>query len=155
YSSLSVGSHHFFADAKDAAGNSDPTGATYSFQVQPPLTTSITSMTPSGSLISSASISFSFTANIAGSTFQCSLDGATKSACTSPMSYSKLADGAHTFAVFASFSGATDTTGASRSWTIDTTPPSVTSVSTSVTSTSMIINWTTSEPATTGLNWGV
>jgi hypothetical protein len=42
--------------------------------------------------------SFTFSANEAGSTFECKLDAETYSACTPPKSYSNLAEGPHTFA---------------------------------------------------------
>src|SRR5207244_9540997 len=71
------------------------------------------------------SASFSFTSSKTGSTFQCKLDGGTNTTCTSPQSYTGLAAGSHTFTVTA-----TDTAGntgtASSTWTIDTTPPTVT-----------------------------
>src|SRR5207244_4436484 len=71
------------------------------------------------------SASFSFTSSKTGSTFQCKLDGGTNTTCTSPQSYTGLAAGSHTFTVTA-----TDTAGntgnASATWTIDTTPPTVT-----------------------------
>jgi large repetitive protein len=74
----------------------------------------------------STSGAFSFADTQSGVTFQCSLDGAAYSACSSPKSYSGLAAGSHTFAV-----RATDTHGktsgtTSFTWTIDLAPPSTT-----------------------------
>src|SRR5207253_315980 len=60
-----------------------------------PPDTTIKSTPPNPSYVSDAS--FSFTANEAGSTFQCQLDGAGWSACLSPKSYSRLGLGLHTF----------------------------------------------------------
>jgi len=85
---------------------------------------------PSGP-VSSTTATFAFSSSESGSTFACSLDGATATACTSPTSYAGLADGAHAFAVAATdSSGNADLTPATRSWTVntnvvDTTPPSV------------------------------
>jgi hypothetical protein len=79
---------------------------------------------PSGT-VNSTSAAFAFTSTVGGSTFSCVLDGGTPTACTSPASYSSLADGAHTFSVAASANGQTDPTPASRAWTIDSTPPTV------------------------------
>ncbi len=81
---------------------------------------------------SSASASFSFTGadNVTPSaelTFQCSLDGAAFSACSSPQSYLSLADGAHSFQVRAQdAAGNLDPTPASFSWSIDTSAPLIT-----------------------------
>jgi hypothetical protein len=154
YSGLAVGAHTFRAVATDALGNVDPTGANYSFQVVPPLSTSITSVSPSQSLTNQTSISFTFSASISGSTFKCSLDGGAKTSCSSGVTYSGLSSGTHTFAVFASNGSQTDATGASYTWTIDAVVPAVTSVTTSVTSNSATITWVTSKPTTTGMNWG-
>ncbi len=78
---------------------------------------------PSGT-IASASASFSFTSSETGSSFQCALDSSGWSPCSSPKAYSSLADGAHTFAVKATdAAGNTDATPATRSFTVDTTPP--------------------------------
>src|SRR5207253_1284485 len=69
-----------------------------------PPDTLITAGPSQGAIVASASASFSFsgTDNLtpAGNlTFQCSLDGAAFAACTSPVSYSALAEGSHTFSV--------------------------------------------------------
>jgi hypothetical protein len=67
---------------------------------------------------------FEFTSSEAGSTFECSLDSAAFSPCSSPAEYTGLADGPHSFEVRATDgSGNTDSTPASYSWTIDTTAP--------------------------------
>jgi len=81
---------------------------------------------PSGT-VNSSSASFTFTSTIQGSTFACSLDGGAATTCTSPAPYSGLSDGSHTFSVAATANGVTDPTPATASWTVDTTPPVVTS----------------------------
>jgi uncharacterized delta-60 repeat protein len=56
--------------------------------------------------------------------FTCSLDGAPFAACTSPHAFAGLSDGVHSFAVRATDrSGNVDPTPATRTWTIDATPP--------------------------------
>jgi hypothetical protein len=78
---------------------------------------------PSGT-VSSASASFGFSSSETGSTFQCSLDGAAFASCASPKDYTGLSEGSHTFEVKATdAAGNTDTTPASRSWTVNTTAP--------------------------------
>jgi len=98
YSGLAQGGHTFRVKAIDGASNADPTAATRSFTVDttPPNTT-ITSG-PSGT-IHVRTASFGFTSSEAGSHFQCRLDGAAFSACTSPRGYGGLANGSHTFRV--------------------------------------------------------
>jgi hypothetical protein len=78
---------------------------------------------PSGT-VSSASASFGFSSSETGSTFQCSLDGAAFASCASPKDYTGLSEGSHTFEVKATdAAGNTDTTPASRSWTVNSTAP--------------------------------
>jgi len=76
---------------------------------------------------SSTTASFSFTSTETGSTFECQLDGGGYSSCTSPVNYSGLTEGNHTFEVRATdVAGNTDPTPARYTWTIDITAPAVT-----------------------------
>src|SRR5207302_10206833 len=96
----------------------------FAVDTTPPDTTLTAS--PSG-VTASTSATFSFTSSVPGSTFQCSLDGASATACTSPQTYTGLANGAHTFSVKAiDPAGNVDPTPAAASWTVDTTAPAVT-----------------------------
>ncbi len=81
---------------------------------------------PTGT-VSSASATFAFTATEANSTFKCKLDTEAEASCTSTKTYSGLAQGSHTFSVYATDpAGNPDTSRASRTWTVDTVPPTVT-----------------------------
>jgi len=71
----------------------------------------------------STSADFTFTSTVPGSTFECSLDEAAFTVCTSPKSYSKLKAASHNFTVRASSGGFTDPTPASFDWTIDKKVP--------------------------------
>ena len=108
---------------------------------------------PSGTL-NSTSASFTFTSTVQGSTFACSLDGATAIACTSPTAYSNLAAGQHTFTVAATANGLTDATPASQTWTIDLTPPTVTGTTPADTAsnvgTNAVVTATFNEPMAPG-----
>jgi myo-inositol-hexaphosphate 3-phosphohydrolase len=126
YSGLSAGAHTFQVGASDQNGV-DPTPASYTWTVgttpppgdtTPPETT-ITSGPPATS--TSTSASFAFTSSEANSTFQCSLDGATRAACTSPHAYTGLSIGSHTFNVWATdAAGNTDASAATQTWSIST-----------------------------------
>jgi hypothetical protein len=128
YSGLADGAHTFQARAVDPAGNQDPSPASYAWTIDAtPPNTSIGPSAPA-SLTTATGATFDFSSSEPGSTFQCSLDGAAFAACSSPKTYSALADGSHTFQVRATDMAAnTDPTPASYTWTIDTTPP-VTSI---------------------------
>ena len=126
YSSLAESSHTFGVRAIDPAGNVDPTPATHSWAIDttPPNTTIDTA--PANPTNSTAA-SFSFSASEPGSTFECQLDGGGYSACTTPKSYSGLAEGSHTFQVRAvDQAGNADASPATHTWTIDTTAPNTT-----------------------------
>src|SRR5215208_1337452 len=130
YSALSDGSQTFQVRAKDAAGNVDATPASRTWTVDttpvdttPPQTTIDSG--PTGT-VNTSSASFGFSSSEAGSTFECSLDGAAFTSCSSPQNYSALSDGSHTFEVRATdAAGNVDTTPASRTWSVDTTAPTV------------------------------
>ena len=72
---------------------------------------------PSGS-VSDTSASFSFSAS-EPSTFECRLDGGAFAPCTSPVSYTDLTSGSHTFQVTATDGSLNvDASPAERSWTV-------------------------------------
>jgi hypothetical protein len=79
--------------------------------------------------------SFAFSSDETNSTFECSLDGVPFALCTSPKSYVNLSEGSsYTFQVRAiDGAGNTDLTPASRTWTMDTTPPNITNVPSDIT----------------------
>ena len=73
---------------------------------------------PSGT-VDSAFATFTFSSNESGSTFRCRLDAGSFEACSSPKSYSGLANGSHTFEVAAvDPANNVDPTPASRTWTV-------------------------------------
>ena len=73
---------------------------------------------PTGT-VASSSATFAFSASEPGSRFECSLDGTSFAACTSPATDSGLADGAHTFAVRAIDTARNaDPTPATANWTV-------------------------------------
>lgn len=80
---------------------------------------------PSGST-ASANATFKFTNSgfSATPTTECSLDGAAFGSCSSPEVYLSLAEGAHEFRVRGEDSSA-NTASATRTWTVDTTPPTL------------------------------
>jgi hypothetical protein len=112
-----------------------------------PPDTTITANPPA--LSNSSSASFSFTATKTGSTFSCRLDGSAFVGCSSPQTYNGLIDGSHTFEVRATDqAGNTDSTPASYTWTVDTQPPVISSVSASPGSGgSATITWSTTNEA--------
>ena len=72
----------------------------------------------------SASATFGFRASSGAATFSCRLDSGPATACTSPRTYTGLAQGPHSFAVTATVGGVSDPEPATWSWTVDTVAPS-------------------------------
>ena len=119
------------ADASHRCGHKGRT-CTPPADTTPPETT-ITSG-PSGT-ISSDSASFGFSSSESSSTFECRLDASSWAACSSPKSYSGLANGGHAFDVRAKdAAGNIDASPASWSFTVDVSPYSVSASPTSVAS---------------------
>jgi hypothetical protein len=87
--------------------------------------TSITSAGPPATT-NSTSASFSFSANKQVQGFQCALDGASFSGCSSPRVFNGLANGQHTFHVRAISQGGTAAAETTRTWTVDTVGPTTT-----------------------------
>lgn len=92
----------------------------------PPPTTTLTS-SPSGT-VATTTARFTFTASDAKASFACKLDTANWSDCSSPKSYSSLAQGNHTFSVAASNKSGTDTSPATATWKVDTVAPPAPSI---------------------------
>jgi len=132
FADLADGPHTLLVQARDAEGNLDPTPASHSWTVLAPPDTTIHSGPPaSPDTTTSTSATFTFDSNQANSTFMCSLDELGFDPCISPMTYTDLLIGDHTFEVQATNTrGQTDITPADYEWTIvaplDTTAPETT-----------------------------
>jgi large repetitive protein len=149
YSGLSEGAHSFEVRAVDGAGNVDPTPAAYTWTVDTVAPQTTISEGPPATT-ASASARFEFAASEPGSSFECSLDGAAFSTCSSPHAYTGLAAGQHELRVQATdAAGNADATPASRTWTVDTAAPQTTITEgppSTTTSTSARFAFAASEP---------
>ena len=124
--SLADGAHTFEVRATDPAANVDATPASRSFTVDTVAPQTTIDSGPSGAT-NDATPTFGFSANQAGSTFECRVDAGAWASCTSAHTTASLADGAHTFEVRATDpAGNVDATPASRSFTVDTAAPQTT-----------------------------
>lgn len=133
YAGLKDGVHIFKVIAINTIGQPDPSGGK-SF------TWTIDSVAPTVSVTSAVDVTKTTTLKTntltisvsEQSTLQCQLDAGSWAACTSPVSYSALADGAHTFSAKATDAAGNTGAATSVTWTIDSTPPVTTaSVNTS------------------------
>jgi CSLREA domain-containing protein len=124
YPLLAEGTHTFTVRAIDLVGNADPTPATFTWTIIAPadvLSTTVLSGPPA--VTDATTATFIFSASAQGSTFECALDGAGFAACTSPVEYTALSDGFHTFQVVATDpQGNQDPTPAAYTWTVTTQP---------------------------------
>lgn len=121
YSALAQGSHTFAVKALKGSDVSDPTAYTWKVDTVAPPAPSLTAK-PSN-LSNTANPSFVFTDAEPGVTFRCGLDGVTPGACTTPKSYSGLAQGSHTFAVLAVDAAGNVGITTTFTWAIDTIAP--------------------------------
>ena len=118
------GAHAFAVRARDRAGNVDSSPAIHAWLVDtsPPDTLLLSG--PSGPTPSTtAAFTFVSPDAGAGALFQCALDGAAFTACTSPHELVELSAGAHELAVRArDAAGNLDPTPATRAWTVEPPP---------------------------------
>src|SRR6478609_5358675 len=91
-------------------------------------TPTIDSAPPNPSATGSATLSFSDADPLV--TFMCQIDGGAFSPCTSPATYSGLGDGSHTFGVKAVDIVLNESDVASYTWSVDTAPPPVPTITT-------------------------
>ena len=125
YTGLADGGHTLRVQASDATGNtSGATAYSWTVDTTPPPAPTLTGAPPDPS--SSSSASFSFSDNESGVGFECALDGAAFTSCTSPRSYSGLANGGHSFQVKAVDSAGNRSSANAYSWTVDAAAPTVT-----------------------------
>ena len=119
---LADGSHTFFVRAFDAAGNVSPAASLqWTIDTVDPVVT-LTDEPPT--VTNQKTASFSFTSN-KSARFECALDaGFSPCSNTSPVVYTGLADGAHTFSVRAVAATIGPTT--KYTWTVDTVAPNTT-----------------------------
>lgn len=122
-SGLSNGPHSFTVIATDALGNVG-SPATLNWTVDSSLFAVAITGGPVGTVTEPAN-SFTFDSTISsGTTYMCKVDGGSFSLCSSPYATGPLADGTHTFSVYAINDAQTSNT-ASANWTVDTTGPLV------------------------------
>lgn len=120
---LASGLHALTATAEDTAGNVSAASSAVSVTVDTTAPdTSITAQPSADSNTDSAT--FEFSADEAVDRFECSIDGAAFSTCTSPLNLSGLDEEGHTFAVRAvDVAGNVDATPATYTWNVDTKAP--------------------------------
>jgi hypothetical protein len=122
YGPLGEGTHTFTVQATDEGGRTAaPVGHSWVIDLTGPAVT-ITAG-PTGT-ISTRTATFRFSSPESGLAFQCSIDSSDWIACTSPITYSGLPEGAHTFAVRAHDEVMNFTT-ATRTFIVDVPPEGV------------------------------
>ena len=137
--------HAYAVRSRDTAGN--PSVLSAAVSVTTPLPVPNTTITSSPTTpTASASATFTFTSTVILSTFTCKLDTGAATTCTSPMTYSGLISGSHTFSVYATAAGVIDPTPATATWTVDVIPPSTPGgfAATIASATSVTLKWTAS-----------
>jgi large repetitive protein len=115
YTGLNPGPHSFTVTSTDAAGNVGSASRSWTVDTTAP-ETNLTSAPASGP---AAAATFEFSSPDPGATFECALDGAIFTPCTSPVSFSGLGEGDHTFRVRAvDEAGNKDPQPAAHSWRV-------------------------------------
>jgi hypothetical protein len=123
FASLSEGGHTFTIQPT-GTGTVQPTTYSWTVDLTPP-TTQITGKP--AALSSSKTSTFTFTSPDPTATFLCTLNGGTRSPCTSPVTYTGLADATRSLLIQAvDPAGNVDTQAQPIVWTVDSTPPDTT-----------------------------
>lgn len=123
YDSLGDGSHTFTLTTTDPAGNTSPT-ANWVWTVDTATPTATITGSPPP-VTNEHPTTFTFTSSEPGSTFKCSKDDSSFSLCTSPKTYTWVAEGDHTFEVEAIDPSGNIGTPVSYAWTVDSAKPKV------------------------------
>ena len=125
FTGLADGPHTVTFRAEDAVGNQDATPATRTFTVDTTAPDTTIDSGPSGTITTGqATFTFSGTPLSDTEKFQCRIDAGSFADCTSPQSFTGLAEGPHTVSFRAEDAvGNQDATPAARTFTVDTTPP--------------------------------
>ena len=119
YSGLSEGSHTFRVRAVDASGTVDPSPEEWQWTIARKTPETHITSGPEYTTTSSKA-TFTFTSDDPDATFACALDDEGFSSCVSPVTYSRLSEGSHTFQVRAvDATGTVDPSPATRSWRVD------------------------------------
>ena len=127
YSSLSNGSHTSTVEAKDPSGNYTTASRTWNVDAIEPETTLTGDGPAEGSTVSSRNATFSWSGSPDTQKYLCRVDyGSVIDPCSSPRSVFSLADGTHTFFVWAQdTNGNVESSPARRTWTVDGTAPAL------------------------------
>ncbi len=122
FTGLSEGQHKFSVQGS-GTGATAPPPVEYDWTVDlTPPTTVVTQKPPA--LSNSSTATFAFNSPDTTATFRCSLNGASPQPCTSPVTYTGLADATRTLWIQAvDLAGNVDTQAQPIAWTVDTTPP--------------------------------
>ena len=113
---LTDGPHALLVEATDAAGNVEPTPATYSWSVDTAAPTTFIAQGPTGQHLE---LPFVFGANKPGVTFRCEVDTGPWEPCTSPFTRIPRKPGTHTFRVVATDAlGNVDPSDHAYTWTV-------------------------------------
>ena len=125
---IADGAHSFAVRAHDRAGNVDASPAIFAWSVDTSTPDTQLIAGPSGPQAATMA-QFTFFSPDAGggATFECKLDAGAFAACTSPRDLVALTEGSHTFQVRVRDAvGNLDPSPATRTWTVDLTPPETT-----------------------------
>jgi large repetitive protein len=116
------GVHTFYVRAFDIAGNaSTATSFQWTIATASP---AVATIGPHANVVGSSTTTFTFS-SVGASRFECRVDAAAFSPCSSGDSFGPLGDGAHSFFVRAFDAVGNVSDAASFQWTIDTVPPTV------------------------------